>query len=208
MEVEKIILRAESISKSYRTQNVLINVSFEIKKSEIIGLVGENGSGKSTLLKILVGLLKPDSGNFKSEGKIGYCPQEMLLFERLTVRENFHYFAKAYDIILTRDGFEKILESTLQSFNFTNFKNKIVSELSGGTKQKLNLALALIHNPDLLILDEPYSGFDWETYLRFWELTNKFKSEGKSILIVSHLIHDHTRFNKLYTLQQGELKCV
>lgn len=208
MKPNNVVMFARGISKSYKSKIVLSNVGFEIKKSEIIGLVGENGSGKSTLLKIFVGLLKPDSGKFKIEGKIGYCPQEMLLYDKLTVKENMIYFSKAYGIRTSSNEFESILDTTLKGFSFRNCINKVVSELSGGTKQKLNLALALIHNPDLLILDEPYSGFDWETYLYFWQLTEKIKSAGKSILVVSHLVNDYTRFDKLYKLQQGELKCV
>jgi ABC-2 type transport system ATP-binding protein len=204
----EMLIYAENISKSFGKNNVLKNVSFQIRDAELNGLVGENGTGKSTLLKIIVGLLNSDSGSFKVEGKRGYCPQEQLLFERLTVRENFIYFAQAYNIKSPRNGFEANLNNILREFNFINVKNKIVSELSGGTKQKLNLALALIHNPDVLILDEPYSGFDWETYLHFWEITERLRAEGKSIFIVSHLIHDQEKFNRIYKLHNGELKCV
>lgn len=207
MENNKIILQAKNITKSFRSIKVLKNVSFGIRKSEIAGISGENGSGKSTLLKILVGLMKSDSGNYKIKSRLGYCPQEMLLYERLTVYENFRYFATAYDIRITKENIEELFHNVLNGFNFTICKNKIVSELSGGTKQKLNLAIALINNPGLLILDEPYSGFDWETYLYFWELTERFKSEGKSILIVSHFIHDYKRFDRLFKLSCGELKC-
>ncbi len=203
------ILQAERIAKSFGKHRVLNDVSLAMRRGAIAGIVGENGAGKSTLLKILMGLLAPGAGKVSVRGTIGYCPQEAVAFETLTVSENFRYFATAYG--LRRNGragsWETAKDGLLGFFNFGQYENRLVSELSGGTKQKLNLSLALLHAPDILILDEPYSGFDWETYLRFWDYTEKLRSEGKSILIVSHLVNDRTKFDNLYALKEGHLEC-
>lgn len=203
------LLEAQRIAKSFGRHRVLNDVSLEMRRGEIAGIVGENGAGKSTLLKILIGLLAPGAGKISVRGTIGYCPQETVAFETLTVSENFRYFATAYGLRRNRtDGsWEKAKDELLGFFNFGQYENRLVSELSGGTKQKLNLSLALLHAPDILILDEPYSGFDWETYLRFWEFAEKLQAKGKSILIVSHLVHDLTKFDNLYTLREGRLEC-
>jgi ABC-type multidrug transport system ATPase subunit len=96
-------------------------------------------------------------------------------------------------------------EFLLDNFSFSQYREWKVSGLSGGTQQKLSLALALLHQPDLLILDEPYNGFDWDTYLRFWGLANKLRSEGCTILIVTHMIADQQPFDKIWNLESGYL---
>ena len=203
------VLQAERIAKSFGRHSVLKDVSLEMGRGEIAGIVGENGAGKSTLLKILMGLLAPGAGKVVARGTIGYCPQETVAFETLTVYENFQYFATAYGLRGNglADSWEDAKDDLLGSFHFGQYENRLVSELSGGTKQKLNLSLALLHSPDILILDEPYSGFDWETYLRFWDYTEKLQAQGKSILIVSHLVNDRTKFDNLYALREGYLEC-
>ena len=201
------ILRADGITKSFGRHTVLQGVSLEMHRGEIAGIIGENGTGKSTLLKILVGLLVPDSGSVVSDGLIGFCPQETVLFEALTVHENFQYFATAYGLSNEISAWQDEKNSLLEHFGFAEYETRLVSQLSGGTKQKLNLALALLHSPDILILDEPYSGFDWETYLRFWEYTDELRQHGKSVLIVSHLVNDRSKFDAIYDLKDGTLKC-
>ena len=90
-------------------------------------------------------------------------------------------------------------------FNFTKFRNERIANLSGGTKQKLSLAIAILHQPKLLILDEPYSGFDWDTYLSFWDLTDKLRQEGCAILVVTHMLTEKKRFDRIFKLEQGLL---
>jgi len=199
------ILEVQHVAKSFGKLNVLKDVSFGIRQGEIVGIVGENGAGKSTLLKILVGLLSPTDGEVVTiKGKMGYCPQELLTFETLTVRENFCYFAAAYGL----NEWQETKDDLLDRFRFRQYEDMLVSKLSSGTKQKLNLAIALLHLPDVLILDEPYSGFDWETYLHFWDFTGELKLKKKSILIISHLVYDQSKFDTLFELKSGVLKCV
>lgn len=202
MEVEPL-LAVHGVTKAFRGTPVLEGVDLELARGDLVAVVGENGSGKSTLLKIAVGLLKPDDGTYEVRGKMGYCPQEPLLFDNLTVRENFQFFGRAYDLTDWRPRSDRIMER----FHFGQYADYLISEVSGGTRQKLNLSLALLHDPDVLILDEPYSGFDWETYLRFWDLTKELRERGCGLLVVSHLVYDRDQFDRLLTLEDGVLRC-
>ncbi len=159
------VLRIAGIEKSFRRGfwprrreiKVLRGIGLEIGPGELIGLVGENGSGKSTLMKIIVGLLDRDAGRIELSGSLGYCPQIPLLWEKLTIDEHFELFARAYD--LGKEEGTRSADELLKELRFTRYRGYRIEELSGGTRQKLNLALALMHTPDLLLLDEPYSGF-------------------------------------------------
>lgn len=198
-----MVLKVDNINKAFGKHIVLKGLSLELGSPYLCGIVGENGSGKTTLLKIIVGEWKPDSGKVKIHGRLGYCPQATLLFPQLTVNEHFRYFGEAYGMqrkeINVRSGF------LLDNFSFSQYRECKVSGLSGGTQQKLSLALALLHQPDLLILDEPYNGFDWDTYLRFWGMANKLRGEGCTILIVTHMIADKQPFDRIWNLESGKL---
>jgi ABC-type multidrug transport system ATPase subunit len=178
----------------------------EVRPGELVGLVGENGSGKSTLMQGIVGLLSRDAGTLSTPGRLGYCPQQPLLWDKLTVAEHFELFAQAYELddvtaATSRDGL-------LDELGFATYLDYRVEALSGGTRQKLNLALALLHEPQLLLLDEPYSGFDWETYLRFWEMAERRRADGMGILIVSHLLAERERLTRIYELRNGRCEVV
>jgi ABC-2 type transport system ATP-binding protein len=198
-----MILKVDNIAKSFGKKKVLTNITFEMKPSCLYGIAGENGSGKSTLLKIIIGEWKADHGKITVAGPVGYCPQKTLLFSQLTVDENFQYFAAAYGIEKTESA--KRSDALMSFFNFKKYHKEKVLTLSGGTQQKLNLSIALFNQPNLLILDEPYSGFDWDTYLKFWDYANHLRNEGCAILIVTHLLNEKERFDKIYNLEQGEL---
>ncbi|MBF6558277.1 MAG: ABC transporter ATP-binding protein [Acidimicrobiales bacterium] len=204
------VLRAEGITKAYRRGvwprrhqlDVLQGADVELCAGEVVGLVGENGSGKSTLMKILVGTLGADDGTVQISGRMGYCPQEPLLYDRLTCEEHLDLFGVAYgmDAAATVGAAEALYES----LGFARWRDTQVAELSGGTRAKLNLALALLADPDILLLDEPYAGFDWDTYLKFWELTAERRAAGRSVLVVSHFVTDHERFDRLVELRAGK----
>ncbi len=202
------VLEADHITKSYRRgfrrsdTQVLTGASLAVHAGEIVGLVGENGAGKSTLMKILVGSLASDGGSVDIRGSFGYCPQEPILYERLTCDEHFELFGDAYGI--DRSTIERNRRELYDIFNFAQYADTRVEELSGGTKAKLNLGLALIHDPDILLLDEPYAGFDWDTYLRFWELTGERRNDGRAVLIISHFVADEERFDRIIHLRDGE----
>lgn len=199
-----MVLRAEHIHKSFGKKKVLEDLSLEVHPATICGIVGENGSGKSTLLKILVGEWKPSKGRVEVMGRLGYCPQQISLFSQLTVQEHFRYFGAAYG--MTLDALKEREEHLLDYFNFTKYRSERVARLSGGTAQKLNLSLALLHEPELLVLDEPYSGFDWDTYTRFWGYLGQLKKASCSVLVVSHFITEKGIFDRIYTLENGRLQ--
>ena len=187
-----------------RHVEVLRGASLSISPGELVGLVGENGSGKSVLMKIIVGLMPRESGEIELTGQLGYCPQEPLVWEKLTVAEHFRLFGEAYG--MASGSVDESQAQLLDELQFERYADYRVEELSGGTKQKLNLALALMHEPDLLLLDEPYAGFDWETYVRFWEMAEGRRSNGMGILIVSHLLAERERLDRVLTLRDG--RCV
>ena len=204
------VLEVRGAAKSFGRRAVFRGVSLDLGPGEIVGITGENGAGKTTLLRIVVGLLRPDEGSVAVRGRLGYCPQDMAVFEALTVRENFAFFAAAYGL----DGpggdgvWTGAMADLLGCFHFSKYEDAVVSTLSGGTRQKLNFCLSVLHGPDLLILDEPYSGFDWETYLHFWDFAARLRKQGRSILVVSHFVYDRAPFDRVYKLGPGGLACV
>ena len=206
-----VVLRATGIDKSFhrgvwprrRTIEVLKGASLEVRAGELVGLVGENGSGKSTLMQIIVGLLGADAGAVERPERLGYCPQVPMLWDKLTADEHFDLFARAYG--LADEARDRAVDGLLKELQFERYRGYRVEEMSGGTRQKLNLALALMHQPKLLLLDEPYSGFEWETYLRFWEMSEKRRAEGMGILIVSHLLAERDRLDRMYELCEGQV---
>jgi ABC-type multidrug transport system ATPase subunit len=204
-----VVLQVRDVSKSFGRRQVLRDVSFHLSRGRIVGITGENGAGKTTLLRIIVGLLAPDSGRVTKGARIGYCPQELAVFETLTIRENFSFFAADYGLErrVPSKPWVEAMDELSRHFRFASYQNALVSTLSGGTKQKLNFALSVLHDPGLLILDEPYSGFDWETYLRFSEYAEERKSMGLSILIVSHFVYDRSKFDLILELKEGRLQC-
>lgn len=205
-----VALHAEGIEKTYgsrfsftRTVEVLTGVSITLPAGEIVGIVGANGSGKSTLMQILVGALAADAGTITRNATVGWCPQESLLYERLTVEETFQLFGEAYD--LSPDEITTSTERLAAQLDFEQFLDYRIDHLSGGNRRKVDLSVALLHDPDVLLLDEPYTGFDWETYLAFWELTDELTERGTAVAIISHILNERERFDRIYELRDGEL---
>jgi len=204
----RVVLDADHITKTYRRgwriagTQVLTGADLTIHAGEIVGLVGENGAGKSTLMKILVGSLASDGGSVDIHGSFGYCPQEPILYERLTCDEHFELFGEAYKLEPVQ--VERSREEIYHVLNFARYHDMRVEQLSGGTRAKLNLGLALIHDPDVLLLDEPYAGFDWDTYLRFWKLAGERRDNGRAVLIISHFVADEERFDRILRLKGGK----
>lgn len=196
------LLQVEDIHKRFKRLHVLRGASLSVEPGEVVGLVGENGSGKSTLLRIIVGLLRHDHGSVTRNGSHGYCPQEPVLFDALTMRENLAYFASGYG--LSAGELAERSQDLFQRLRCTDHSFRPVANLSGGTRQKLNLIIALLHQPSLLILDEPYQGFDYESYLAFWELAEEFKREGGSALVVSHMLIDREGLDRVYAMRDGQ----
>jgi ABC-type multidrug transport system ATPase subunit len=203
------VLTAEGVEKSYRRgmwplrrrQRVLRGAGLTLYPGEVVGLVGENGSGKSTLMKILVGALAADEGTVGREGRLGYCPQEPQVYGRLTCDEHFELFGRAYR--MTSGAERESRAAIYAALGFERYATARADQLSGGTLAKLNLGLALLADPEVLLLDEPYAGFDWDTYQKFWTLVAERRQAGRSVLIISHFVVDEDRFDRIVELRDG-----
>ena len=203
------VMVAAGIEKSYRRglwparhrTAVLRGADLTLHPGEVVGLVGENGSGKSTLMKILVGALAADAGSVTRSGRLGYCPQEPVVYERLTCDEHFELFGRAYR--MTPDAERRSRRELYAALGFERYAATRADQLSGGTLAKLNLGLALLADPQVLLLDEPYAGFDWDTYLRFWQLVAQRRTAGRTVLIISHFVADEDRFDRIVDLREG-----
>ncbi|WP_062641044.1 ABC transporter ATP-binding protein [Streptomyces maremycinicus] len=204
------VLDAAGIEKTYRrgvwparrSLQVLRGVDLSLAPGEVVGLVGENGSGKSTLMKILVGALRADAGSVSYHGRLGYCPQEPVVYEHLTCDEHFELFGRAY--AMTEQAERRSRRAIYESLGFERYAAVRADRLSGGTLSKLNLGLALLADPEVLMLDEPYAGFDFDTYLRFWELVAERRRTGRTVLIISHFVTDEERFDRIVQLRDGK----
>jgi ABC-2 type transport system ATP-binding protein len=204
------LLKAAGIEKAYRRgvwpvrreHQVLRGASLALYPGEVAGLVGENGAGKSTLMKILVGALAPDAGSVTRTGGLGYCPQEPVVYERLTCDEHFELFGHAYG--MTPAEQRRSRRDLYEALGFERYAATRAAQLSGGTLAKLNLGLALLADPAVLLLDEPYAGFDFDTYLKFWDLVARRRESGRSVLIISHFVTDEERFDRIVTLRDGK----
>ncbi|MFE7856949.1 ABC transporter ATP-binding protein [Streptomyces sp. NPDC057403] len=194
------LLQAHDIHKSYGKHHVLRGADLSVAPGQLVAVVGENGAGKSTLLKILAGTLPVDHGEVVLSGALGYCPQDPVLNGSLTVEQHVRYFAAAHrlpDLGRARE--------LIRLLGYEQYTASLSGELSGGTRQKLNLTLALLHDPDVLLLDEPYQGFDWDTYLRFWDLVEDLRARDKAIVVITHLVFEQDRFDLLADLTDGRL---
>jgi len=207
------LLRIEKLNKGYGDRLVLQDLTFSIAEGEVYGLLGPNGAGKTTTINIICDLLKADSGAIYIEGKpvcqatkklIGIAPQENLLYQSLTCRENLEFFARIYGL----SKFERIeqVNNCLESVNLVDRANSPVETLSGGMQRRLSVAIALVHQPKLVILDEPTTGLDIEARYELWELIRQLKSQGITTLLTTHLLEEAERLcQRIGILKEGKL---
>src|SRR5437588_12600237 len=191
-------LVVSEVARAFGRHQVLRAVTFAARRGEMVGVVGENGAGKSTLLRIIAGLLPPSRGRVDLRGRIGYCPQEPQVHLGLTVAQNLEWFRAAYRL---SDGGRT--EALVDALALRQHLTALVSDVGGGTSQKLYMLLSLILTPENLRIDEPYQGFDWETYLRFWGLAEELRRAGRVIVVISHLFFERGRFDTLLRLRDG-----
>lgn len=208
-----VVLAIERLNKSYGQRRVLEDLTLHIQTGEIYGLLGPNGAGKTTTINILCNLLQADSGKITVNGwpvseatksLIGVAPQENLLYRSLSCEENLNFFAKIYG--LEGKGRRHQVRRCLKAVNLLDRATSPVETLSGGMQRRLNIAVALVHRPQLVILDEPTTGLDIEARYEIWELIRCLQAEGITLLITTHLLDEAERLcDKIGILKQGKI---
>lgn len=186
------------ITKSFGRTTILDGVDLDVHAGEVVALTGENGAGKSTLMKIAAGLIRSDGGQIRIGSRIGYCPQAPGLFELLTADDHLVMFGRGAGI-----GRAESLQrghAILAEFDYPLHERSVTRDLSGGTRQKLNLALALLTDPGVLLLDEPYQGFDRGTYVNFWDHCRAWRDSGKAVVVVTHMLAELERVDRVVEL--------
>ena len=191
-------LVASGVCKRYGRTTILEGVDLTVAKGEVVALTGENGAGKTTLMRICAGLVRADSGRVFVEGEIGYCPQAPGLFELLTADDHLVMFGRGRG--MARAEALQRGHAVLEEFGYPLHERAVTRDLSGGTAQKLNLALALLTNPTVLLLDEPYQGFDRGTYVNFWDHCETWRQAGKSVVVVTHMLAELERVDRVIEL--------
>ena len=218
MNETKLAIKIKDIKKSYDETAALKGVSFEVTTGEMYGLIGPDGAGKTTLMRILTSLLDADSGDAIILGisvkdypeqvrkVIGYMPQRFSLYQDLTVQENMRFFADLFKVPK-----KERLERTEELLNFSRmapFVKRRAVQLSGGMKQKLALSCALIHTPQLLILDEPTTGVDPVSRKEFWTILSRLRSEGVTILVSTPYMDEAARCDRVALIHKGEILAI
>ena len=209
------MLEVKSVTKRFGEFLALDNVSFNLKEKEIITLLGTNGAGKTTLIKIITGFLSETSGTIKFNGKdwkgkkerikyVGWAPQEDSFYGNLTVMENLVYFGNLNNI--ERRAAHKRATELLKLIKLHHKKDILSKDLSGGMKRRVNMAIAMMHSPNVLILDEPEAGVDPVSRVTLWNVVKNVKKQGTAIILVTHnLIETESLADRLVLMDSGKV---
>jgi ABC-2 type transport system ATP-binding protein len=210
------IVSIQNVTKVFGKQTVLQEINLEIHKGEIFGLLGPSGAGKTTLVKQLIGLDLPTNGEVYLFGKkmpsldliqgVGYMSQSDALYTELSAKENLEFFATLYG--LKGKGRKKRIDEVMEIVQLTEHLNKLVSQYSGGMKRRLSLAAALLHEPDLLILDEPTVGIDPVLRQSIWDSFYELKNKGKTLIVTTHVMDEAEKCDRLGLIRDGHLIAV
>lgn len=194
------MLQLQNLYKSYGKRLVLENLNLQIQPGEIYGLLGPNGAGKTTTINLICNLIKAERGAIKINNQpasektkklLGIAPQENLLYKSLSCEENLEFYGQIYG--LNRQQISRNISETLTAVNLLERRKSPVETLSGGMQRRLNIAVALVHQPKLLILDEPTTGLDIEARYEIWDLIQQLRSQGMTILLTTHLLDEAQR---------------
>ena len=208
-------IRARGLTRHFGSLVAVDHVDLTVSKAHVYGFLGPNGSGKSTTIRMLCGLLTPTSGEIEVLGlrvpeqaealrrRIGYMTQRFSLFEDLSVRENLEFLAAAQDIPKAKA--KARVDELVSDYRFEDRQKQLAGTMSGGQKQRLALAGAVIHEPELLFLDEPTSAVDPESRRGFWEKLFELADAGTTILVSTHLMDEAERCHRLAILDRGRL---
>jgi ABC-2 type transport system ATP-binding protein len=207
------VIDVHGVTKKFGHRTVVNNIDMQVRPGEIYGFLGPNGSGKTTFLRMLCGLLKPDHGEGQCLGldfrkasaeikkRVGYMTQKFSFYEDLTIEENLDFIARIYQI---PDRQAAVLKS-LTRLGMVERRRQLAGTLSGGWKQRLALAACLIHEPQLLLLDEPTAGVDPKARRDFWEELHKLAASGLTVLITTHYMDEASRCHRLAYIAYGNL---
>lgn len=201
-----MLLELTNVTKYYDSLKAVNNVSLSLDRSKILGIVGRNGAGKTTLIKIIMSIIEADSGNVIKDTslKIGFLPEERGLYINSCVKEQLLFFAQLNG--LSKAQALENIKYYLNRFNIIQYLDIPVKELSKGNKQKIQIISALAHKPDLIILDEPFSGLDPVNAMQLKEVLNECKQVGQSIIFSSHRLEDIEELSDyVYFLKEGEV---
>jgi ABC-2 type transport system ATP-binding protein len=208
-----IVIDVRGLNKSFGTHHVVKDLALTVRRGEIFGFLGPNGSGKTTSIRMLCGLLTPDSGEGTCLGydilretkaikrHVGYMTQRFSLWEDLTIRENLRFVARMYSI----DDVDARVDRALEQLGLKDRASQLAGELSGGWKQRLALAACLLHEPQLLLLDEPTAGVDPKARRDFWDELHGLAAHGITVLVSTHYMDEAERCHKLGYILDGRL---
>lgn len=209
----KFVIDVTNLNKSFNGKPAVINASLKVKQGEIFGFLGPNGGGKTTTIRMICGLLTPDSGSGHCLGydiltqsaiiktKIGYMTQNFSLYEELTIKENLDFMARLYGI----KNREQVVKQAIVELGLEDRANQLAGTLSGGWKQRLSLTAALLHQPKLLLLDEPTAGVDPKARREFWDHIHYLATQGVTTLVSTHYMDEAERCHRLGYIFQGRM---
>jgi len=209
----ELVIDVQGLSKSFGGRTVVRDVGIQVRRGEICGFLGPNGSGKTTTIRMLCGLLTPDAGEGRCLGydirreaprikrEVGYMTQKFSLYEDLSIRENLDFVARMYD--MPERG--AAVGRTLEQLGLAGRQRQLAGSLSGGWKQRLALAACILHNPRLLLLDEPTAGVDPKARREFWDQIHRLAAEGLTVLVSTHYMDEAERCHKIAYIAYGRL---
>lgn len=205
------MIEFRKVTKRYGEVSALEDFSLTIADGDLVGLVGGDGAGKTTVLRMILGLVKPDSGTVSVHGEAngrgvcGYVSQQFSLYDDLTCYENIVLIAHLHNL---EDGVEVAAEQVLRFTNMWEFRDRMAGHLSGGMRQKLSLAAALVHQPQTLILDEPNTGIDALSRREFWNLLNRIHRAGRTIVLATPYFNEGEYCRTAVLLHKGRILAV
>jgi ABC-2 type transport system ATP-binding protein len=209
-----VIMEARNLTKDFGDFRAVEKLNLKIKRGEVFGFLGPNGAGKTTSISMMVGLLRPTSGQVFIDGKevhsiekgtIGICPQELVLWDHLTCQESLTLMGDMYEV--QGNELKKRVQRLLDDLFLTDKADTVVTQLSGGMKRRLNLALALVHEPEIVVLDEPSEGLDPQSRRVLWNyIRNLRDNEGKTVILTTHLMDEADRLSdRIAIIDHGKL---
>ena len=209
-------VRFTAVEKRFGATTALAGLSFDVARGEMFGLIGPDGAGKTTAIRLLCGLLHPDAGSVRvldadparEHGliteRVGYLSQRFTLYGDLTIDENIEFFAEIHGVRNFRPRREQLLEMT----RLAPFRTRLADRLSGGMKQKLALACTLVHEPELVVLDEPTTGVDPVSRREFWKLLSEFLARGVTIVMSTPYLDEAERCSRVALMHEGQVLAV